>query len=85
MKREVKNKKNSISAVRILRNRKLKQGLPFMIHVKELSSKECYYEFPDGKIELVTISTANEISTLKVLSAKEAKDLREKLNLENVL
>ena len=84
MKKVVKNINSGFSPIRILRTRKLRGGLPFMIHSKELSSKQCYYEFPNGKIELVTISAKNEISTLKVLTDKEADLLREKLHLEKL-
>lgn len=46
-------------AVRRLRKRKLGSGHPFMINSKKLPKGQCYLEFPDGHIELVTIASTN--------------------------
>lgn len=67
-------------AVRRLRKEKLKMGLPFMINVKELSSNQCYLEYPNGSIKLVTVLHASrEINVIRELSSIEATQLRERL------
>lgn len=43
-------------AVRRLRRQKLNSGHPFMINSKKLPKGQCYLEFPDGHIELVSIT-----------------------------
>ncbi|AQW96037.1 hypothetical protein HZQ19_08465 [Elizabethkingia anophelis] len=75
-------KKND-SVVRKLRASKLKSGLPFMIHVKELPSNQCYYEYPDGSVKLITVTNSSkEIVILKKLTLIEAKRLRQRLHFE---
>lgn len=83
--KSVKNH-NAIGAsiVRKLRTNKLSNGMPFMIHVKELASNQCYYEFPNGVIELVSIITPKEMSTIKTLTKSEANRLRKQLDFEVV-
>lgn len=68
--------------VRKLRDQKLHDGLPFMINVKELSSNQCYLEYPDGVIKLVSVvSSSREMNVLKELNPSEANSLRKRLNL----
>lgn len=43
-------------AVRRLRRQTLNSGHPFMINSKKLPKGQCYLEFPDGHIELVSIA-----------------------------
>ena len=72
--------RNSI-VVRKLRDQKLRNGIPFMINVKELSSHQCYLEYPDGVIKLVSVvSTSREINVVKVLNTSDANSLRKRLN-----
>lgn len=72
---------NSI-VVRKLRDQKLHDGLPFMINLKELSSNQCYLEYPDGVIKLVSVvSSSREMNVLKELNPSEANSLRKRLNL----
>jgi hypothetical protein len=69
--------KKGTSAVRKLREQKLRAGLPFMINTKDLATNQCYLEYPDGVIKLVTVQhTARNIEVDKVLSKSEANRLR---------
>lgn len=64
-------------AVHRLRLQKLKDGFPFMINSPELVSNQCYLEFPDGHIELVSLEKeAKSFITIRELSPSEASDLR---------
>ena len=73
--------RNSI-VVRKLRDKKHRAGLPFMINVKELSSNQCYLEYPDGVIKLVSvISPTREINVVKELNPSDANSLRKRLKL----
>jgi hypothetical protein len=64
-------------AVKELRLQKLRNGLPFMINSDDLDCNQCYLEFPDGTIKLVFLATgAREFTTVRTLSANEARSLR---------
>lgn len=64
-------------AVRELRLEKLRNGLPFMIDSDDLENNQCYLEFPDGAIKLVSLTTgAREFITVRTLSINEARVLR---------
>jgi hypothetical protein len=77
-------KKGTI-AVKRLREQKLKNGLPFMINVAELSTNECYLEYPNGSIQLITVAHATrEMSILRELTAKEANTLRQRFHFAAV-
>lgn len=70
------------NAVKMLRINKLRKGMPFMINAKELPGNQCYLEFPDGKILLVTISSAgSDFTVLRELSSIENADIRKKYHL----
>jgi hypothetical protein len=70
------------NAVKTLRIDKLRKGMPFMINAKELPGNQCYLEFPDGKILLVTISSAgSDFTVLRELSGIENADIRKKYHL----
>ncbi|MDI9310549.1 MAG: hypothetical protein QM535_10055 [Limnohabitans sp.] len=78
--RRITSNRNSI-IIKKLRSQKLRAGLPFMINVKELSSNQCYLEYPNGVIKLVTInSTSRDFDVLKELSTSDANNLRKRLN-----
>lgn len=67
--------------VRQLRHIKLHSGHPFMINVKELRTNECYLEYPDGIIKLVSImENKKDFSVIKELTEDEASTLRARLN-----
>jgi len=64
-------------AVRKLCIDKLHRGIPFMINAKELPPNQCYLEFPDRKILLVTISpTRGDFLVLRELSNLENANVR---------
>lgn len=70
------------NVVKKLRDQKLRNGLPFMINVKELSSNQCYLEYPDGVIKLVSVvSSSREMNVVKELNTSDANSLRKRLNL----
>ena len=74
--------KAGTNAVKRLRLKKLKSGHPFMINSSELPSGQCYLEYPDGKINLVTISAdGREFILIKELSVLESNKLRKKFHL----
>jgi hypothetical protein len=64
-------------SVRKLREQKLRNGLPFMINVKELSTDQCYLEFPDGSIKLMAVTHATtNMNVIRELTTAEASELR---------
>ncbi len=69
------------NAVKKLREQKLKSGLPFMINVKELSTDQCYLEYPDGVIKLITIvHSTRDIDVVRELTLTEANNLRRRFH-----
>lgn len=70
------------NGVRDLRRQQLSSGLPFMINSSELSTNQCYLEFPNGSIKLVSINTSgNDFDTIRVLTSKEANALRQRYKI----
>lgn len=70
------------NGVRDLRRQQLCSGLPFMINSSELSTNQCYLEFPNGSIKLVSINTSgNDFDTIRVLTSKEANALRQRYKI----
>lgn len=70
------------NAVKKLRESKLAAGLPFMINSKDLPSKQCYLEFPDHSIQIVTVSAdAHSFITIQILEPQEADLIRLKYSL----
>jgi hypothetical protein len=80
---EVKEmEKAGTEAVKKLRFEKFKMGFPFMINSIDLPRKQCYLEYPDGVIKLVTLSeNSSEFITIRVLSILESTKLRKKFDL----
>lgn len=73
--------KAGTDAVRRLRMRKLRNGLPFMINTRELPATECYLEYPDGKIKLVSMAgNANDFTEVRVLNEAETNRIRTQYN-----
>ena len=69
-------------AVKEMRLQKLKSGYPFMINSKELSTNQCYLEYPNGIIKLVSFtSAARDFNVIRELSFTEASRLRQKYKL----
>lgn len=74
--------KAGMKAVQELRRNKLNSGLPFMINTNLLRTHQCYMEYPDGSINIVTF--CHETIDFKIvasLSANENKKIRRKLKL----
>jgi hypothetical protein len=81
--KKISANKNSI-VVKKLRDQKLRAGLPFMINIKELASNQCYLEYPNGVIKLVSmVSSSREINVVKELNATDANNLRKRLNFSS--
>lgn len=69
-------------AVRELRKQTLADGHPFMINSNDLPNSQCYLEYPNGSIHLVSLSeNKRDFDLIRKLSIKEAKALRSKFNL----
>ncbi len=69
-------------AVRRLRTETLKSGQPFMINVKKLPANQCYLEFPDHSIQLVTfLHGKNDFVTVRKLRARDRDRLKKRLGL----
>ena len=69
-------------AVKKLREQKLRSGVPFMINVKELSTNQCYLEYPNGEIVLVSIKkSARDFTIIRHLSQSEENSIRLRFNL----
>ena len=70
------------AAIKRLRLKKLQKGLPFMINSKDLPGNQCYFEYPDGSIKLVTLlKSAKDFTEIKTLSSTEGNNVRLKYNL----
>ncbi|TAE14340.1 MAG: hypothetical protein EAY72_07380 [Bacteroidetes bacterium] len=73
------------AGVKVLREQKLKSGLPFMINVEELESNQCYLEYPNGVIKLFYVEQGNkEMNFLRELTAFEASELRRQLQFPDL-
>ncbi len=73
------------NAVRKLREQKLRNGMPFMINVKELSTNQCYLEYPNGTIKLITvIHSTRDIDVVRELTSIEATHLRQRFHFHSV-
>ena len=69
-------------AVNRLRTETLMSGQPFMINVKGLPTNQCYLEFPDETIQLVTFDQGkNDFITIRNLQARDRDRLRKRLGL----
>lgn len=70
------------AAVKRLRLKKLQNGLPFMINSKELPGNQCYLEYPNGSIKLVTMdSSTRDFKVLRELSKGESAVILAKYHL----
>jgi hypothetical protein len=69
------------NAVKKLREEKLKKGFPFMINAKELATNQCYLEYPNGSIQLITsLHSTRDLNVIKELTLLEANDLRKRFH-----
>jgi len=73
------------SSVRKLRESKLKSGLPFMINLKKLASDECYLEYPDGSIKLMSfVHSTTSMNVIRDLTVNEVNLLRIRFNFSPI-
>lgn len=73
------------NAVKKLRQQKLRSGLPFMINVKELSTNQCYLEYPNGSIKLISVvHSSRDIDVIRELTSTEATHLRKRFHFSSV-
>ncbi len=69
-------------AAKILRRNKLNMGFPFMINSYLLPSDQCYLEYPDGTIKLVTIdSDKSDFKIIAELSSEDGSSIRKMYKL----
>jgi hypothetical protein len=81
MKRK-KLEQSGLLALQHLRRDKLKNGHPFMINSSKLPVGQCYLEFPDGTIQIVTLSrTKKDFEVVRELSIEEQTSIRNMLQL----
>lgn len=74
--------KQGTAAVLRLRTQKLANGLPFMINSNDLPSTQCYLEYSNGLIQLVTLKKdARDFEVIRDLNFQEIKALRAKFKL----
>ncbi len=70
------------AAVKKLRINKFNKGLPFMINSKDLPGYQCYLEYPNGSIVLVSLKQATrDFTIIRQLTQKEKITIRKKYNL----
>ena len=70
-------------AVHRLRTKTLTSGQPFMINLKSLPSNQCYLEYPDHTIRLVTfVPGKNDFVPARKLRARDRERLRKRLGLQ---
>lgn len=73
--------KKGVLAIQQLRKNKLEQGLPFMINSLSLPTGQCYLEYPNGLIQIVTISNSNnDFKVLSTMSYDEAINIRKQFH-----
>lgn len=72
-------------AIQTLRKTKLELELPFMINTSLLPPDQCYYEYTDGSLQLVTISRiTRDFVKVRELSEEEQALIRKTLRLERL-
>jgi hypothetical protein len=73
------------NAVKRLRIEKLKNGNPFMINSKDLPIDQCYLEYANGKIVLVSFSSgSHDFIKIRELTNQESSALRYKFELDDI-
>lgn len=70
------------AAVKRLRRQKLANGFPFMINANDLPPRQCYLEYPDGSMQLVSLAeNGRDFDPIRALSPQETAQLRRRFNL----
>ena len=73
-------------AILELRRTKHKKGYPFMINCSSLPTHQCWLEYPNGHIHLVTLSKSRmDFNIIKILSIEESDSIRKSMGVENFL
>jgi len=74
--------KSGLNAIKLLREKKHKQGLPFMINSDLLDSDECYLEYPDGSMKVVVANAKKtDFKVIEELDPLQADRIKKKLKL----
>ncbi len=74
--------KDGLRAIKILRESKFRNGLPFMINSKTLPSDQCYLEYSDGSMLHVTLSRKdNDFKVISAYSFEEGNAIRKQFKL----
>ena len=72
----------TLQAIKVLRKRKLSQGIPFMINSDILPSHQCFLEYPDGIIKIAEADTKGcDFKIVFECSLAESQNWRKKLKL----
>lgn len=72
-------------ALRHLREKKLKNGLTFMINSGKLAPDQCFIEHPDGSIWLVSLNRKiSDFETIKKYSLEESNAIRREFKLSQI-
>ena len=79
----IKQLENSgVQAVRMLRKSKLNNGDSFMINTNDLPSTQCYMEYPDGLIKIVTIGKDKmDFTVISELTLQQSNNIRKKYKI----
>ncbi|HZV71141.1 MAG TPA: hypothetical protein VFG10_16420 [Saprospiraceae bacterium] len=81
---EILSKKGT-DAVKKLRELKLRNGLPFMINARELPTNQCYLEYPNGSIKLITVIHSRlDMDVIHELTSTEADHLRRRFHFSPI-
>ncbi len=73
---------SGLIAIQIIRKEKLMSGHPFMINSPLLPAGQCYLEYPDGSIQIVTLSRSRkDFDLVRILSEQETTSLKTRLQL----
>ena len=69
--------KRGNDAVKRLRKAKHDKGLPFMINSQNLPGNQCYLEYPDGRIVLVSLKSPDDrdFTVIRELSPAERDEI----------
>jgi hypothetical protein len=77
-----KMERSGTETVKRLHMKKLQSGLPFMINSRDLPGNQCYMEYPNGSMNLVTIvKSARDFTVIRELSNQERRSIRAKYKL----
>lgn len=76
------HERSAARAIKLLRKKKLSQGLPFMINSNLLPTDQCYLEYPNGSIKIVKAnSRGSDFKVIEKLDQISAELLKRTLKL----